>query len=159
MNQNSTSQQLASAHWGICGVKVRSDVALLVPDIWVTPRRNKAQWAGSVGFSTRGEDSSGLPAASGAAAGFFNNSLQSLSCEHFQFYTVISQAWKKSPHPLTERSATDCVLNMYQGHLQVRLLCLCVVSCGAAELMSWNRHTSKCSLVHFKDIFDTPVMR
>ncbi|XP_056233957.1 PEX5-related protein isoform X3 [Seriola aureovittata] len=28
------------------------------------------------------------------------------------------QVWKKSKDPLTERSATDSVLNMYQGHLQ-----------------------------------------
>ncbi|XP_056233958.1 PEX5-related protein isoform X4 [Seriola aureovittata] len=29
------------------------------------------------------------------------------------------QVWKKSKDPLTERSATDSVLNMYQGHLQL----------------------------------------
>lgn len=41
------------------------------------------------------------------------------------------QVWKKSEDPSTERSATDCGLNMYQGHLQVNkalysLWCYCI---------------------------------
>lgn len=43
-----------------------------------------------------------------------------------------SQVRKKSEHPLTERSATDGVLNMYQGHLQVRRQPLLQSNCGGS---------------------------
>lgn len=109
-------------------VKVQSAVGLVRPArLGVTTHRNPGRTQ-SVSFSTRGEDSS-------APQTLPQRLMSTLTARR-----STSQVWRKSEHPLTERSATDCVLNMYQGHLQVRRQSLFTVSSRgtAVVVIEWT---------------------